>query len=73
MEPKPQYDIRELMDLMRSKGFTKLKMGSLELECSAAAFPVDEKKLVPDETQGAPTEKEILYWSTGIDPADLEQ
>jgi hypothetical protein len=69
--PRKDYDLTQIIDLMKANKVLKVKLGSLEVELDPAAFAdesqvtLDPRKVFADPLDNPATADELLFWSVG--------
>jgi hypothetical protein len=72
---KKDYDLVEILEMMQKYKAVKVKLGGLEVELSPDAFKkIEDTPIVSNHKEpigsagGAPTDDEMLFWSTPTMP-----
>lgn len=55
--------LKELVELMRTNGVTKLVVGDIMLEMKASAQPLQLAEIIKEEPENLLTDDELLFWS----------
>lgn len=69
--PRKDYDLVQIIELMKLNRVLKVKMGSLEVELSPEAFAtnpeerLDPRSIFRDPLHNPATDDELLFWSSG--------